>query len=49
MQKGLSMVVHSFMNSIEPPVSADMSQMASSLQEDRKENTYEGIAGYGVR
>lgn len=32
MQKGLSMVVHSFMNSMEPPVSAEMSQMASSLQ-----------------
>ena len=31
MQKGLSMVVHSFMNSMEPPVSAEMSQMASSL------------------
>lgn len=49
MQKGLSMVVHSFMNPIEPPVSADMSQMASSLQEDRREDTYEGIAGCGVR
>lgn len=31
MQKGLSMVVHSFINSMEPPVSAEMSQMASSL------------------
>lgn len=36
-QKGLSMVVHSFMNSIEPPVSADMSQMASSLQTGRRD------------
>lgn len=34
MQNGLSMVVHSFMNSMEPPVSAEMSQMASSLQGD---------------
>jgi len=30
-QNGLSMVVHSFMNSIEPPGSADISQMPSSL------------------
>ena len=29
-QNGSSMVVHSFMNSIEPPGSAEMSQMASS-------------------
>ena len=28
-QKGSSMVVHSFMNSMEPPGSAEMSQMAS--------------------
>ena len=30
-QKGLSMVVHSFMNSIDPPGSAEMSHIASSL------------------
>lgn len=30
-QNGLSMVVHSFMNSIEPPGSADISQMPNSL------------------
>lgn len=37
-QKGLSMVVHSVMNSIEPPMSADMSQIARSLRKkkDRK-------------
>lgn len=34
-QKGLSMVVHSVMNSIEPPVSADMSQIANSLWTER--------------
>lgn len=32
MQKGLSMVVHSLMKAMEPPVSAEMSQMASSLR-----------------
>lgn len=31
MQKGLSMVVHSLMKAMEPPVSAEMSQIASSL------------------
>lgn len=36
-QNGLSMVVHSFMNSIEPPVSADMSQMARSLRRQRRD------------
>lgn len=30
-QKGSSMVVHSFMNSMEPPGSAEISQMAMSL------------------
>lgn len=31
MQKGFSMVVHSVMNSMEPPVSAEMSQIAKNL------------------
>lgn len=35
-QNGLSMVVHSVMNSMEPPVSAEMSQMARSLQGRRQ-------------
>ena len=30
-QKGSSMVVHSFMNSIEPPGSAEISQRATNL------------------
>lgn len=32
-QKGFSIVVHSVMNSIEPPVSAEMSQMAKNLMQ----------------
>lgn len=32
MQKGFSIVVHSVMNSMEPPVSAEMSQMAKNLK-----------------
>lgn len=40
-QKGLSMVVHSVMNSIDPPVSADMSQIASSLWTERGDGVEE--------
>lgn len=37
MQKGFSMVVHSVMNSMEPPVSAEMSQIAKNLRRIDKE------------
>lgn len=37
MQKGFSMVVHSAMNSMEPPVSAEMSQIAKNLARIDKE------------
>lgn len=37
MQKGFSMVVHSVMNSMEPPVSAEMSQIAKNLSRIDKE------------
>lgn len=44
MQKGFSIVVHSVMNSMEPPVSAEMSQIANNLMitEDQECERFKG-------